>query len=77
MSRVYYGIVSAGDAQGGSRDEIHIVSEEQALVHVNDSWSYAAKITAEPLEANPSKIVKDWQTAYPELVKLFPKLADS
>lgn len=47
-----YGILIGGDAQGGSRDDLILVSEEEARSHVDDGWSKAVRITIEPLHVS-------------------------
>ena len=47
--QVLYAIISAGDAMGGSRDSITIVSEEVARAYQNDGWSRAVQLKVKDL----------------------------
>jgi len=46
-----YAIITYGDAQGGSRDDIRVVSEEEARSYQDpSSWSRAVRIEIKDLD---------------------------
>ena len=55
-----FAILFYGDAQGGSRDEIRMVTEEEARAFEGvPGWSKAVKITIEDLSSLPERSARD------------------